>query len=253
MSLGAIPTAFVVPPINLLLTAMAGLLWNRRSRISSVLLATGIGGLLLLSLPAVSTLLLVTLEADLPTSPGLDNPPQAIIILSGDVARDAGVLNVGALTLERERTGAALHRRTGLPILVTGGTLDGGSQTLGNLMARTLAADFQTPVRWIECKAQDTEENARFSAEILRRDGIRSAYLVTHAWHMKRSVLDFQGTGIVITAAPVRMDNMPTPLLGDFVPSTKAWLESYYALHEWIGYIVARIFRHRSDLPTILQ
>ncbi|WP_146102058.1 hypothetical protein [Rhodopila globiformis] len=79
------------------------------------MLATGIGGLLLLSLPAVSGLLLVTLESDLPTSSNIGNPPQAIIILTGDVARGAGALDVGALILQRERAGAALHRRIGLP------------------------------------------------------------------------------------------------------------------------------------------
>jgi len=181
-------------------------------------------------------------------SPSADNPPQAIIILSGDVARDGGALGVGALTLERERTGAALHRQTGLPVLVTGGTLEGGPQTLGALMAHSLAADFQTPVRWIEREAQDTKENARFSAEILRRNDIKSAYLVTHAWHMKRSLLEFEDTGIVITAAPVRMDKMPTWTLSDFVPSARAWLDNYYGLHEWIGCVVARGFGNHS--PT---
>ena len=99
----------------------------------------------------------------------------------------------GSLTLDRLRTGAALHRRTDLPILVTGGTTQPRTATVGVVMAESLRDDFRAPARWTEPKSDDTWENARFSAAILKAEGITSVYVVTHAWHMRRAVLAFQG------------------------------------------------------------
>ena len=110
-------------------------------------------------------------------------------------------------------------------------------------MSRTLREDFNTPVRWIEPRAADTWENAEFSAEILREQGIHSIYLVTHAWHMRRALIAFAHTGIVVTAAPVRLDTAPGGVASDFIPRTGAWLTSYYAMHEWIGSLDYAVFR----------
>lgn len=241
MSLSALPTAFVVPPLNLLLPCAAGLVLMRwRPRVGRAVLWAGLAGLLVLSLPIVSDALLVSLETDLPLAPA-GASPEAIVILSADAFRDGDVWDPGPLTLERLRAGVALQRRTGLPVLVTGGTVDEGEDTLAAIMARSLADDFQVPVRWIELAAQDTRENAVLGAAMLRADGIRSAYVVTHAWHMRRSVLAFAGTGIAVSAAPVRMDRIRTGDASSFVPRVRSWQDSYYALHEWIGLAAAHL------------
>ena len=44
----------------------------------------------------------------------------------------------GFLTLDRLRAGAALHRRTGLPILVTGGSLQPDRPAIATVMADSL-------------------------------------------------------------------------------------------------------------------
>jgi len=253
VSLAALPTALVVPPVNLLLPCLAGLLLPKRwVHTRRILLAAGVGMLLVLSLPIVSRSLIVSLERGLTLRPPASNPPAAIVILSADTTGMNDTLEVGPLTLERERAGAALARSTKLPLLVTGGRVPDdsgglGTATLAGLMVSSLDKDFGVPVRWIETEARDTAENARFSAAILRQQGVHSVYLVTHAWHMKRAVQAFAGTGIAITAAPVRLDAPPKLRFAQFVPRTSAWLESYYALHEWIGWSVAALAGPRAE------
>ena len=47
----------------------------------------------------------------------------------------------------------------------------------------------------------------------------------------------FAGTEITVTAAPTRFDRMPALVATDFVPEVGGWRASYYAMHEWIGWI----------------
>jgi uncharacterized SAM-binding protein YcdF (DUF218 family) len=239
MSLNQFATALVVPPLALAPISMAGALFGWRCRRAG-LLVVGICALLLLllSLPVASGALVASLESGLPLTPPPDNPPQAIVILAGDAVHAAGPngFGVGPLTLERLVAGASLYRRVHLPILVTGGRPDAhGGPSLATRMADVLTRDFQVPVRWEETRSRNTWQNAALSAPILARNGIRSIYLVTHAWHMRRGIFCFRRFGITVTAAPVRLDRMPTPLLADFAPSIRAWADAYYGFHEWIG------------------
>jgi uncharacterized SAM-binding protein YcdF (DUF218 family) len=239
VSLKSVAEALLLPPMSLLLVALVGLLAELRfRRIGRLLLWTGLLGLLVLAMPLVGGSLIVSLEQDLPLTPPQDLPPQAIVILGGDVRRSGTqtlILHPGPLSLERVRGGAALFRRTGLPILVSGGALREGESPIAVIMTDSLVHDFQVPVRWEETVSRDTWENAHMSAEILRAQGIKSVYLVTQAWHMRRAILAFAGTGITVTAAPPRLDRLPTPLATGFVPDIAGWRASFYAMHEWIG------------------
>jgi uncharacterized SAM-binding protein YcdF (DUF218 family) len=233
--------ALLVPPTSLLFLALAGLLIGLRyRRIGHLLTWLGVIGLLFLAMPAVSSTLLVALEADLPLVAPPDQPPQAIVILGGDILRGGGrlpILHLGPLSLERVLAGAVLQRRTGLPILVTGGKLHPSDPPIAALMADSLEHDFLVPVKWIEGASSDTWENAHLSAPILEAQGIRSVYVVTEAWHMRRAIVAFRGTGITVTAAPTHFDRMPMLNATDFVPGVGAWRASYFAMHEWIGWL----------------
>ena len=222
----------LVPPVNLALLALAAVLLGWR-RLAAALLAL----LALLALPAVSGTLLAGLESGLPGAPA-GAVPAAIIILGGDVVDIAGAadtIDVGSLTLERLRAGAALSRATHLPVLATGGVIEAGQPPVAELMARSLVADFAITPRWIEPAARDTWENASRSAAMLRRDGISTVYVVTHAWHMRRALIAFAASGLTVVPAPLPLDRPPDFSARDFVPRVSSWRRGYYALHEWIG------------------
>jgi uncharacterized SAM-binding protein YcdF (DUF218 family) len=238
MPFKAAAIALLVPPTSLLFLALAGLFILRwRQRAGRLLLWCGLLGLLVLALPAVGGSLLVTLEQGLPLTPPQNAPPQAIVILAAEIrrVRDPASDLPGPLSLERVRAGAALFRRTHLPILLSGGTPGGEGPPAAVLMAASLQRDFQIPATWVEAQSLDTWENAQFSAAILHAHGINSIYLVTHAWHMKRALMAFAHTGISVTAAPTELDAVPVSVFTDFLPNTLGWEESYLAFHEWIG------------------
>jgi uncharacterized SAM-binding protein YcdF (DUF218 family) len=238
VSLGSLPSLILLPPLNLLTAAVAGALLGRR-RVGRVLLAVGLAGLVILSLPIVSGSLLRLTELGLQSEPPPGAPPAAIVILSGDqqAARQAGATtwHVGALTLEREAAGAALARRTKLPVLVTGGAIHPWSPTLASLMVDSMDHDFGVPVRWQETRSQDTWDNARDTAAILRGAGITRVFVVTHAWHMRRALVAFRRAGMDPVPAPVLLDDVPQLHASAFLPSMHAWGESYFAIHELIG------------------
>jgi uncharacterized SAM-binding protein YcdF (DUF218 family) len=245
MSFQALLTTLLLPPVALVLACVAGgLLAWRGWRTGGLIVALAAGLQLALATPLCANLLAASLErevmrdaAPLAGAP----PPAAIIILGAEAVLGEAGSEVGPLTLERLRAGAALHRRTGLPLLVTGGPAWEGSPPLAMLMARSLTLDFGVTVRWLEPAAHDTRENAGFGAAMLQAAGIRSAYLVTHAWHMPRAQAAFARLGFATTAAPVRVDAPPRGEPAEFVPRADYWAESWYMLREWAGRLVYAI------------
>jgi uncharacterized SAM-binding protein YcdF (DUF218 family) len=102
-------------------------------------------------------------------------------------------------------------------------------------MRLRMQADFQVPVRWVEGKAINTFENARFSKEILEREGINKIYLVTHAWHMPRSIMAFREAGFEVIPAPMAFTTRYQTDVFAFIPSAGAMRDAYILTHELIG------------------
>lgn len=230
----------LVPPANLVLLCLLGIVLGlRRSQAGRVLVIVGVCGLFILAMPISGGLLFASLEEGLPVTPSSSDPPAAIVILTGDEAHSDGLaseaLSVGPLSLERLRAAAILSRRVHLPILITGGSLHPGEEPLAAILARSLDQDFGVKTRWLETESHDTWQSADKTAASLHAEGITSVYLVTHAWHLRRSLLAFSRFGIRATGAPVRLDRPPKWQFSDFFPTTAGWLTSYYGLHEWIG------------------
>lgn len=236
MSLRLILTDLVIPPPSLVYVALGGILLARarHARLGLAVAGVALALLLMLGVAGTGDALLVSLEGGLPLRPPPDAPPQAIVILSGDVDHTPDGLQPGRLTLQRLLAGARLWRRTHLPVLVSGGALEPGETPIALVMARTLEHDFQVPVRWTEARSETTWENAADTAAILLPAGIRSVYVVTHAWHERRSVLAFRHFGMLPTAASVPPDVVD----GGGLPSVAGWSRSFDALHEWAGLLV---------------
>ncbi len=230
--------SLAIPPISFLYLAILGAAIGRRHRrMGRLIVGAGLAGLVILAIPVVSEATIVGLEQGLPLVPPPDKMPRAIVILGGDVTRtaDEPFAVAGPLTMDRIRAGAALHRRTGLPILVTGGIVQRERLAVATIMAASLRQDFQVPAEWVEDASTDTWENAALSAAILKPKGITSVYVVTNAWHMRRALIAFRKAGLTATAAPTSFDIVYGQGVAGFLPRVSSWQWSFFAIHEWIG------------------
>jgi len=155
----------------------------------------------------------------------LNDPPGAIVVLGANRYPDAPEYNyedtVGALGLERLRYAAVLQRKTGLPILVSGGAPGGETTAEADHMKAVLTDEFKANVKWLERQSRNTAENARFSQAVLADAKIHHVYLVTHAWHMRRAARSFESAGIKVTPAPTGFISQEhnTQLVNNYLPS----------------------------------
>ncbi|HZX32567.1 MAG TPA: YdcF family protein [Rhodocyclaceae bacterium] len=243
---------FLLPPMNGLVPAFIGLLlvW-RRPRLGKTLIVLGLLMLAAFSTAIVADGLLEPLESRYPALAQeslRDLKVDAVVILAAGRYRKAPELGGGddvrQLALDRLRYGALVARESGKPILVTGGNPDGYGIPEAEAMKISLARDFGVAARWVEGKSENTRQNAENSAEILLPQGIRRIALVTHAFHMPRSVPAFEAAGFEVVPAPTGfMGSRREPMLLDFIPRYDVMRTSGFALHELIGMLWYRLRR----------
>lgn len=239
--LSAIAHILVLLPTGLFLLIAVGLLLRRRWRRAGNVVAGGALALLvILSSNAGAGFLVAPLDAMTTPLRAPENAgAQAIVVLSAGRLQEApeyGDRDIpDYIALGRLRYAAHLHRRTGLPILVTGGEPRPGAASLAGAMASALREDFGVPVRWVEKRSRNTAENAAFSAALLRPDGIKHVLLVTDAMHMERARTVFQRSGLVVTDAPTMFFGDQARGLGAWLPSAEGMRRSWYASYELLG------------------
>jgi putative transposase len=110
----------------------------------------------------------------------VDDGPEAVVVLSSDLrARHPGPAQttLDAASTTRSLYAAAIAATADLPILVTGGPSGRSGRKIAPEMARFIGRWSAAEVRWIEPRARNTWENARYAAAMLAEAGISRAYL----------------------------------------------------------------------------
>lgn len=237
----------LLPPAGPLFLILFGLLlWRAWPRLGRAVAVTGLAVLIVLSTNAGASFLIAPLERM--TTPLLapeDAGAQAIVVLSAGRLQDAPEYGGRDIpdyyALARLRYAAHLQRRTGLDILASGGIgageprMGGTPLALGDAMASALREDFGVPVRWVERESRTTFDNAEFSADLLRRDGVKRILLVTDAMHMARSRAVFERAGLEVVDAPTMFFNDQARSPGAWLPSAEGMRRSWYASYELLG------------------
>lgn len=259
-----IPRDLILPPANLFLLIAIGLgIWRRWPRAGRIVAGTGLAALAFLSTTGGARLLVAPLERM--TTP-LQAPEragaQAIVVLAAGRLRHApeyeGRDIPDYIALARLRYAAHLQRKTGLPILVSGGNgasgidpdLDDRAYAKADAMAAALREDFGVPVKWIEGRSRDTAENAADSAALLRPAGIKRILLVTDAMHMPRASAAFTRAGLDVVSAPTMFFSRQRLSFEAWVPSAEGMRRSWYAVYEWLGIAWYRLRSGGAPAPA---
>jgi uncharacterized SAM-binding protein YcdF (DUF218 family) len=244
LAVRAIARALVLPPGGPVLLGFLGLallrFWPRLGR---ALVAAGLALLLFLSMPVVGDVLSLAVEEYPPLGASQPVPVGAIVVLAGGSRRNAtepGGVAPTPETLERLAGGAALARRTGLPLLLSGGSVAQGPAE-ADVMQATLKRDFGLEARFLERRSRTTRENARESAALLAPAWIKNVVLVTTAVHMRRAVAEFEAAGVTVIPAPVGGTLTVSYGLAAWLPKPSALERSWEALYEIAGLAVARL------------
>jgi uncharacterized SAM-binding protein YcdF (DUF218 family) len=239
---------FFPPGVVLLLFLSGLLLLTFRPLLARVLLWLGLLTGYLLSTPYIEDVMLQLVQGYPALTPqnitehATESHAGAIVVLSANSYKNAPEYaqdTVGDSTLERIRYGAYLYRKTGLPIVASGGhVFDNTGKSLAAEMADSLQDDFGVKEVWLEEHSHTTAENALFTTQLLNARGIDTVFLVTHAYHMPRAVMIFQKNGIKVVPAPTAFNvkhhgNGPAIMM--WMPSASAMYGTHAALHELAG------------------
>lgn len=243
--------AWLLPPAGPLVLAMVGLLlWHRPA--GRWLAVAGVLLLYLFSIPPVGYALMAPLQTpyEPPDDPVLVKA-DAIVVLGAGYRSGAAEFSgetVNDLALVRLRYAAVLHRRTGLPVIASGGAAK-GREPEARWMAEVLE-EFGVSSILREDRSRDTRGNALHSARLLREAGLERPLLVTQAHHLPRAIRAFEQAGVEVIPAPtgafIAPDNGMSP--GVFRPRASALRMSWLAMHEYLG---IQWYRWRSrDRPA---
>jgi uncharacterized SAM-binding protein YcdF (DUF218 family) len=177
-----------------------------------------------------------------------ENPSgDVIIMLGGGAYNDTpdvdGTGTLCASPASRLLTAVRLQRRLDVPILLSGGQVyeDTGAEAK---IAKRVLMSLGVPEDKIltETKSINTSQNAKFSAEILRENGLSHPILVTSAFHMNRSVLNFAKQGIEVEPFPTdyMVAHHPVFHYTKLRPQTEALLDNVTVLQETLRTFVTR-------------
>ena len=216
------------------------LMWKK---LGITVAAVSAAALLLCSIPAVTSFLMSNLQTEPPlTEQNLRKAlkdADALVVLGGGRRHYTAEFNqdtASEFTLERIRYAAWIAKRTGLPLVVSGGKKPKENRSDAEVMQEILQKEFVVIVDHTETVSRNTYENARYTVEILNKNKMKKIALVTHAWHMPRAKKAFEHFGVkVIPASTAFYGQSKSWGVKDFIPSANALLYASLAFHEMAG------------------
>lgn len=239
--------SFILPPgiFVILLLGMVVWLWKSSRRPAVVLLAVSL--LLYLSMtPVVSDLLIGSLERQYTQPSAVEG--DVIVILGGGATSGTpdldGQGNMSGPAANRLLAAARLYRQTGLPVIFSGGQVYADSGNEADIARRQLIG-LGIPAEDIlpENRSLNTEQNAVNTAALMQEHGFSRPVLVTSAFHMPRSMVQFEHAGLTPQAFPVDYQaSRPMSIyFNKFTPFAGAVSTTGLALKEYLGLVAAKL------------
>lgn len=230
---------FILPPgLFVTLLIILSVWMHKRHRTLSFLIGGFTFFLYLSFIPLTGVLLIHPLENSY--QPPAHVRGDVIVMLGGGATLGTPDMNgEGQLSgdaANRLITTFRLYRKTGLPVITSGGKVypDSGVEALiakRELIALGMPADKVI----VEDKSITTRQNALYTKKLLERHHYSRPILVTSAFHMPRAVRNFSKTGIKVQPYPTDYLASKKVALypGQFVPSDGS--VAFTAIKEYIG------------------
>ncbi len=179
------------------------------------------------------------------------DPSTVILVLGGGrlpEQPETGLADVSPDAMQRVRYGVWLHRQTGLPMAFSGGVstsaLSVSRKTEAEITAEVLRREHGIELRFVENQSRYTQESARIMMPLLAKAGIRRVLLVTHAYHMPRSVRSFEAEakalGIEVVPAPTGFSLPRDSLMVSLFPGQSGSSGVRAVWREMVGYAIGR-------------
>lgn len=185
-------------------------------------------------------------------------PVDAVIVLGGGHTQGVANLPLSSDAYKRMMWGFMVAKSNNLPLLFSGGGMQKeyleSDAFLDSLKELKLYLEIATPNSknlstkefslHVEDKSLDTYQNAAFSKIAFEKAGLKepTIYLVTSAYHMRRSIRLYEHFGFkVIPAATNFKINHRAKDMWDYLPNAHSLYKSYIALHEYVGLLSLKI------------
>lgn len=229
-------TSLILPPgILIIIFLLIALLEKKRKFIRYLAFFSALL-VYLNSIEPVKDLLLHPLEKSYNVSATLN--ADAIVILGGGVYSWASFSEDSS---NRLFTGYMVYRKTKLPVIVSGGTIDGKISESRAMAAMLKEFGVENSKIIEENKSRDTAQNALYVAEICKEKSFKKVILVTSAYHMKRAVKRFRQTGLEVLPYPADFKQSNHYNIYSFLPKFSNFALSSKAIREYIALVVEAI------------
>ena len=233
--------AFLLPPGIFIFAffVMSAMLWRKNRRCAKVLAGITLV-FYLLSTAYIGNYLVGSLESRYTVPDTIDG--DVIIMLGGGATVGTpdidGEGNLSGSAANRLLTAARLEHQLNVPIIVSGGKVFSDSGREAFVAKRMLEGiGIAEDKIIVEEHSLNTRQNAQLIHEIMQENGYKKPILVTSAFHIERSIMNFTKEGIEVT--PVPADYLASGnndvYLNKFVPSSGALQNSCIFFHEWLG------------------
>ncbi len=247
----------LVYPIGLItLLIIAALVFRRRARLQIALLAVALALVLVGGNRYVAMALARSLETRI-TAPQPMQAAEVIVVLGGGTEAQAPPRQTVEVNGAGDRVlyAARLYRDGLAPAILTSGGnipwLSGRPTSPSEEMAEILEfVGVPESAIWQQTKSQNTYEDALYSAEILKAQGIQKIILVTSATHMPRSHALFSAQGFEVIPAPtdyavpdyqwsdLTRGGEFTSILVNMIPSVSSMSMLTTCLKEYLGMLI---------------
>jgi uncharacterized SAM-binding protein YcdF (DUF218 family) len=158
-----------------------------------------------------------------------DNAPTSL-------GEDTGIPTTHALT--RIVEGVKLYRANPKKIIISGGIVYSGNKSEGSVYKKIMI-DLGVPSSDIivEGKSKTTEENAKFTKDIMDKLEYKRAILITSATHMNRAVYIFEKNNVEVTPNPTDYVSRYKKNYGieSYFPNSANFISIRAVIWEYIG------------------